>query len=118
MYSVSVYSVGTATNTNHHRHSIGQGESCDLTKGVSGDDGWVLGWQANSELVLREDPEYVLLELDKADGLVVCLLDGGREAVPDLAVGRSPLHQVVGHPGAAIVTWGVPGQQARLVGDL
>lgn len=93
-------------------------ESCDLTEGISGDDGRVLGRQANSKLVLGEDPEDVLLELDQAHGLVARLLDGGGEAVPDLAVGRSPLHQVVGHPGAAVVTRRVPGQQARLVGDL
>lgn len=102
----------------HHRHSIGRVESCDLTKGVSGDDGRVLGWQAYSKLVLGEDPEDVLLKLDKADGLVARLLDGGGEAVPDLAVGCSPLHQVVGHSGAAVVTRRVPCQQARLVGDL
>lgn len=94
------------------------GVICDLTKGVSGDDGWVLGRQADAKLVLGKDSEDVLLELDQADGLVACLLDGGGEAVPDLAVSCSPLHQVVGHPGAAVITWRVPGQQARLVGDL
>lgn len=66
--------------------------------------------QANSKLVLSEDPEDVLLELDEADGLVARLLDGGGEAVPDLAIGRPSLHQVVGHPGAAVVTRRVPGQ--------
>lgn len=95
-----------------------QEESCDLTKGVSGDDGWVLGRQADAKLVLGEDSEDVLLELDQANGLVARLLDGGGEAVPDLAVGCSPLHQVVGHSGAAVIAWRVPGQQARLVGDL
>lgn len=78
----------------------------------------MLGRQANAKLVLCEDSEDVLLELDQADGLVARLLDGGGEAVPDLTVGRSPLHQVVGHPGAAVIARRIPGQQARLVGDL
>lgn len=95
-----------------------QGQSRDLTEGVSGDDGRVLGRQADAKLVLSEDSEDVLLEPDQAHGLVARLLDGGGEAVPDLAVGRSPLHQVVGHPGATVVARRIPGQQAGLVGDL
>lgn len=110
-----MYSVGTVIN--QHRAG-GQGESCDLTKGISGDDGRVLGGKADSKLVLGKDPEDVLLKLDEANSLVARLLDGGGEAVPDLTVGRSPFHQVVGHSRATVIARRVPGQQARLVGDL
>lgn len=38
--------------------------------------------------------------------------------MPDLAVGSSPLDDVVGDSGAAVVAGRVPGQEAGLVGDL
>lgn len=88
------------------------------TEGVSGNDGWVLSWWANTKLVLSEDSEDIFLELDKAHRFVCGLFNGGGQPVPDLAVGSSALHNVVGDSRAAVITWRVPGQEGGLVGDL
>lgn len=73
---------------------------------------------ADAKLVLSENSENVLLEFDQADSFVCGLFDGGGQPVPDLAVGSSALHDVVGNSGAAIIAWGVPGQETGFIGDL
>lgn len=78
----------------------------------------MLSWRTNTKLVLSEDSKDVLLELDQVHGFVGGQFDGGGQPVPDLAVGGSALHDVVGDSRAAVVTRRVPGQEARLVGDL
>lgn len=88
------------------------------TEGVFGSDGWVLSRWTDTKLVLSKCSEDVVLELDQAHSFVCGLFDGGGQSVPDFAVGGTALHNVVGHFGAAIVTWRIPGQEAGLVGDL
>lgn len=38
--------------------------------------------------------------------------------MPDLAVGSTPLNNIIGYSGATIITWRVPGQETGIVGDL
>jgi len=78
----------------------------------------VVRWWTNTKLVLSEDSEDVLLEFNQAHSFVGGQFNGGGQPVPDRAVGGPALHDVVGHSGAAVVTRGVPGQEAGLVGDL
>lgn len=78
----------------------------------------MLSWCANTKLVLSKDPEYVFLEFDQSHSSVGGLFDGGGQPVPDLAVSSTALHNIIGYSGAPIITWGVPGQEAGIIGDL
>lgn len=88
------------------------------TKWIFGNDRRVLCSSSHTKLVLSKDSEDVLLKLDEARGFVGGLFDGGGQAVPDLAVHSSALHDVVGDSRAAIIAWRIPGEEARLVCDL
>lgn len=99
-------------------HKICEIFSALFTEGVSGDDGRVLSWCANTKLVLSKDPEYIFLEFDQSLGPVSGVLDSGRQPVPDLAVSSTPLNNIIGYSGATIITWRVPGQETGIVGDL
>lgn len=78
----------------------------------------MLSWCTNTKLVLSKDPEYIFFELDQAHSFVCGLFHSGGQPVPDLTVSSTALNDVIGDPGATVIAWRVPRQEAGVIGDL
>lgn len=74
--------------------------------------------RTDAVLVLRADPEDILLQRNELAGLEGGVFHRGRQLHPLFFLRQATLHNVVGDGRATIVPGGVPCHEARLVSDL